>query len=126
MRLWSYQDTLAPRQVSKELNSFVANALCLQGEHPWHLSAVEAGGAGDCFFHSVAAGLEQMMQKAGAARRAILRRLSQNDFARGHGHLVQKLRDFVAQRITGQNEETLLNISITCHTQKQIGVWQDG
>ena len=67
-----------------------------------------------------------MMQKGGAARRAALRRLSENDFARGHQHLVQKLRNFVAERVASQSEETLLNMLITCHNQKQIGVWQDG
>ena len=125
MRVWSYQDALKPCGVSKELNSFVTNRLSLQGEQPWRLSALEAGGGGDCFFHSVAAGLEQMIQKDDGAKRAILQRLDQNDFARGHRHLVQKLRDFVAGRVAGQTEETLLNMRINFQNQKQLGWWHD-
>ena len=57
----------------------------------WTLCALEAGGGGDCFFHSVAAALEQMLVMNDAARNAVLRRFERSDFGQARGYLVRKL-----------------------------------
>ena len=79
---------------------------------------LEAGAEGDCLFHSIAAGLEEMMQEetlqgSPSSAQHVLHSFTAEDFGKGKLHLVAKLRGLVAKGVADLPPEDLLNLMIT-------------
>ena len=87
----------------------------------------DAGGGGDCFFHSVAAALELMMQlDARGAAQFVLRLFETEDFTHGKMHLVKSLRQKVATTVAYHStDEEVLNFVISCSLLSQQPNWED-
>ena len=60
-----------------------------------------------------------------AARNAVLRRFDLSDFEKGKKHLVQKLRNIVAEKVAGQDHEIKLSMLLNFCRQQQLGPWLD-
>jgi hypothetical protein len=86
----------------------------------------DAGGGGDCLFHATGAALENMLRYDTAHPNHALQRLSLEDFRKGCGHIVQKLRGLVADQMLDMTNEDFLNFVLTCALQKNLGAeWYD-
>ena len=96
-----------------------------QSGERWVLHSLEAGGDGDCFFHAVAAGLENMFLDP-EARDHISQHFQQADFQHGKLHIVAKLRNMVAEHIACFPPETLLEMALSFRRQQRLRVnWHD-
>ena len=87
--------------------------------------ALEAGGGGDCLFHSVAAGLEAMLQSNTPAAQLVLRTFHVRDFTQGKPHIVQRLRTIVAAGIRNLGDEDQLENMVTYINWRRSGYWHD-
>ena len=91
----------------------------------WSLRALDAGGAGDCLFHSVAAGLELMVQSNPLAAQHIFARIPLEDFCKTKAFLVKLLRRFVAESVDALPIEEILSHLISMSTCERLGAWHD-
>ena len=94
-------------------------------DEPCVLHAFDAGGGGDCLFHAVAAGLEQMLQVDPAAAQHVLQHLVFEDFLQGKSQIVRLLRNRVADGITRWYPEDFLNLFVGFVHQQVAGQWLD-
>ena len=93
---------------------------------PVLMTSLEAGGEGDCLFHSIAAGLEQMLQDTSHNSEAVqfvLNKIPLRDFAKGKDHMVQCLRNHVADRMRDLQDFELLDTLVSYMWQDN---WRDG
>ena len=93
---------------------------------PVALTALEAGGGGDCLFHSIAAIAEQILFETPNSRTYFEPHLKFEDFSKGRSHLVHKLRVLVANGLINLQLEEFLNIILSSMNSERIGVWEDG
>jgi hypothetical protein len=123
---FSYSPTLETRPLSSSLADFVRHRLDKESPSPVLMTSLEAGGEGDCLFHSIAAGLEQMLQDTSHNSEAVqfvLKRIPLRDFALGKDHMVQCLRNHVADRMRDLQDFELLDTLVSYMWQDN---WRDG
>ena len=75
LRSFAYTPHLEAIPVSARLQEFVRRKLSPDADHPCYVRALEAGGGGDCLFHSFAAALELMVRSNTPAAQHVLARL---------------------------------------------------
>lgn len=91
-----------------------------------HVRSLEAGGGGDCLFHSIAAALEQMLQSNPAAAQHVIRRISRETFLAGKASVVSKLRDLSAIQLTENwSPEALLDFLLAAVQRQAYGAFPD-
>ena len=100
-----------PYEVSKQLQRFCRNRI----SNSVNIHSVEVGGGGDCFFHSVAAGLERMLLHSHAASRHVLRHMPFEIFSTDARTIVKHLRFFCAEQIRQWPPEELFRLFHFCH-----------
>ena len=120
-----YTPFLQEVAVRPHLRSFVRDVLGRRCAGPWDLHALEAGGGGDCLFHSIAAGLEHMLQLDPAAAQHVLQHFAMEDACKKKPFMVKKLRSFVAERTAQLPPETLLNFIVRFADEERLGLWHD-
>ena len=107
------------------LASFIQRRLSQRSTSPWKVVTLEAGAGGDCLFHSVAAGLEAMLQSNTPAAQLVLQTFQVHDFTQGKPHIVQRLRNCVAAGIRNLGDEDQLENMVTYINWRRSGYWQD-
>ena len=129
---YSYSSTLVSVPATQDLQRWAlsvapANTLPL---HRDIVSTQDAGGEGDCFFHSVGAALETMLvSNETGAKDFVLRNVNEADFQSGKEYIVQRLRSKVAQRVVHDvTNEEFLNFCLSNLHQHQADpeAWFDG
>ena len=73
------------------------------------IHSVEVGGEGDCFYHSVAAGLEALLLHSEEAKRHVLNNLPRGIFSGDSKQVVKDLRCLAAKQLEHWTAEELLN-----------------
>ena len=110
-----------PCKVSRTLQTFcsahITNAMTMR--------SLDVGGGGDCFDHSVAAGLDRLLLHSTAASRHVLRRIPLDIFSLDREAAVKYLRNLCAERIQRWSSEELLEYFVIATTRQQMGTWQD-
>ena len=94
------------------------------------LTVLDKGGAGDCLFHSIAAGLEYMLRENSLSRGHVQTYFDTTDFTYTpqSKHMVLKLRRMVATYTTSptRGPEHILRFLMTCEVQQRAQVdWFD-
>ena len=117
----AYAPTLSQRQVNVNLARFFT----ARESEPVSLSAVEAGGGGDCLFHAVAAIVEKIVFETPNGARRFEPHLRLEDFLRGKEFVVTKLRTIVADQLINLQPEVFLNIIVSSMNQETVGNWPD-
>ena len=112
--------TLQP--VSKQLQLFVRMHINKEAS----LQGLEAGGRGDCLFHSIGAALEQMLQGDPVAATHLRARCDVGIFQKSTQHVVQFLRNVTAESLLHWEDAALLNLLACCSLSERSGDWQDG
>ena len=74
-------------------------------------------------FHSVAAGLEAMLQSNTPAAQLVLQTFQVHDFTQGKPHIVQRLRNCVAAGIRNLGDEDQLENMVTYINWRRSGYW---
>ena len=85
----------------------------------------DVGSGGDCFYHSVAAGLERLLLHSTAASRHVLRRIPLHIFSQDCRAVVKYLRNLCAEQILRWSWEELLDYFVQATFRQQMGTWQD-
>ena len=85
------------------------------------LTAVDAGGGGDCFFH----GVEKIIFDGEDEATRFEPHLRRDDFFRGKAFVVSKFRALVADQLVNQQPELFLNIIVSLMNQESAGGWYD-
>ena len=115
----------APHLRSAHLNVNLAGYFASRANEPVNLTALDAGGGGDCLFHCVAAIAEKIVFESPSEASRFEPHLRREDFLRGKPYLVSKLRTIVADEIIKQPPEVFLNLIVSCMNQEQTGDWPD-
>ena len=89
------------------------------------LQALEAGGRGDCLFHSIGAALERMSEGGSGPAEHVGSRCDVGMFQKTTGHVVGHLRRVVAESLLAWEETDLLNFLVGGSLQEQTGGWND-
>ena len=118
----TYAPILRRADVSVNLQMYFAT----RDNEPVALTALEAGGGGDCLFHSIAAIAEQILFERPNSRTYFEPHLKFEDFSKGRSHLVRKLRVIVANGLINLQPEEFLHIILSSMNSERIGVWEDG
>ena len=118
----TYAPILSRSDVSLNLQMYFAT----RDNEPVALTALEAGGGGDCLFHSIAAIAEQILFERLSNRTYFEPHLKFEDFFKGRTHLVRKLRELVADGLVHLQPEGFLNIVLSSMNSERSGVWEDG
>ena len=116
----------APHLRRAPINAGLARYFAARENEPVSLSALDAGGGGDCLFHSVAAIAEKIVFETPGETARFEPHLKREDFFRGRPHLVSKLRTIVADQLIAQPPEVFLNIIVSSMSQQAAGAdWLD-
>ena len=118
----TYATILSRSNVSVNLQMYFAT----RDNEPVALTALEAGGGGDCLFHSIAAIAEQILFERPNSRTYFEPHLKFEDFFKGKTHMVRKLRKVVADGLIQLQPEIFLNIILSSMNSERIGIWEDG
>ena len=118
----TYAPILRRADVSVNLQMYFAT----RDNEPVALTALEAGGGGDCLFHSIAAIAEQILFERPNSRTYFEPHLKVEDFFKGRTHMVRKLRQIVADGLVQLQPEIFLNIILSSMNSERIGIWEDG
>ena len=89
------------------------------------IRSLDVGEGGDCFYHSVAAGLERLLLHSTAASRHVLRRIPLHIFSHDRRAVVQYLRNLCAEQILRWSPEELLDYFVNATFQQQQRTWQE-
>ena len=89
------------------------------------LQSLEAGGGGDCLFHSIGAALERMSQGGSGPAEHIGSRCDVGMFRQSTEHVVGHLRRVVAASLLRWEEADLLNFLVGGSLEESSGRWQD-
>ena len=117
-----YAQTLTSQPVSKRLQLFVRRHIHKDAS----LKGLEAGGRGDCLFHSIGAALEQMLQGDPLAATHLRARCDVGMFQQSTQHVVQFLRNVTAESLLHWEDAALLNLLACYSLSERSGHWQDG
>ena len=116
----AYAHCAASEAVKPALRRFLDGGMGIQDGMSWAARSLQAGGGGDCFFHSVALILEQMLfhsEDVHAASHVLQhprwRVLQPADFRKGKMHLVKLLRQMVAAQIVNFSLEEFVGFVFT-------------
>jgi len=120
-----YTPTLLPRTVSPRLQAFAAAHLSPSPERRCDLRAVEAGGGGDCLFHSFAAALEQMLLHDQSAAEHVLAKVPLEVLRGGKNAMVTHLRRLSADALNDWSPEELLDYIVRAAMDKRLGTFED-
>ena len=116
-----YAQVLRAHSVSSVLSSFLRRSIntnaCLQ--------SLEAGGGGDCLFHSIGAALELMSQGGPGPAEHIASRCHVSIFRETTAHVVEHLRRIVASSLRQWEETDLLNFLVSGSLEESSGGWRD-
>ena len=115
----------APTLRQGHVNANLARYFTSQGNEPVSLTTLDAGGGGDCLFHSVAAIAEKILFETRDGANRFEPHLKLEDFLRGKSYVVSKLRTLVADELINLQPEVFLNIIVSSMNQESIGNWQD-
>ncbi len=116
-----YSKTLLPMIVSQQLQQSMRSHLGMR----CRARAQEAGGGGDCLFHSFGAVLEKMLQGGGHAAGHVSTKIPAEVWNGGRSNVVKHLRDISASRFDKWSWEDLLNYVLLALQQESSGCWQD-
>ena len=94
------------------------------GEH-LDIHSIEVGGEGDCFYHSVAAGLETLLLYSEEAKRHVLAKLPHGIFSGNKIRVVRELRSLAAKQLEQWTPEEVLNYFVNATSQQRLGQWRD-
>ena len=108
-------------KVSQALQTFCSNNIL----HDMTIRSLDVGGGGDCFYHSVAAGLERLLLHSTAASRHVLRRIPLHIFSQDRRAVVKYLRNLCAEQILRWSPEELLDYFVNATFRQQLRTWQD-
>jgi len=89
------------------------------------IRALDAGGRGDCLFHSIGAALAKMMNSGNEARRHVLEHLSPDVFSSGKDHTVSSLRCLAADVFLKWEPEAFFDFVLRAVMDKSVGVFED-
>ena len=118
-----YVDSLMVWPTSQCLQTFVS-------EH-FHSRAVlrslDAGGDGDCLFHSIGAGLAYMLNSNGPAAAHLRDRCSEFvlPLTKSRLEVVRHLRNLTATGVMKSDDTDFLNLLVSASLQEKGGVWHD-
>ena len=90
------------------------------------IHSVEVGGEGDCFYHSVGAGLETLLLHSEEAKRHVLQKLPRGIFTGDSKQVVKDLRCLAAKQLRHWTAEDLLNYFVNATSDQRLGQWRDG
>jgi hypothetical protein len=113
MTAWPYRKGLGIQKISVGLQRFLKSLLQQTPAQAERTGALEAGSGGDCLFHSIAAGLQGMLEGDQDSQLQVLQSFTVGDFHKGKQHLVAKLRGFVANGVAEMPPEEFLNLLVT-------------
>ena len=85
------------------------------------IRALEAGGGGDCLYHSFAAALEQMLRRDHDAARHVLQKIPLNVFSGGKLAVVAFLRRLSAEAMDAWAPETFLDYVVSRAMDMRLG-----
>ena len=117
----SYETHLRPAHINVNLARYFAS----RESEPVNLTALDAGGGGDCLFHCVGAIAEKIVFELPGEASRFEPHQRRDDFLRGKAYLVSKLRTIVADELIKQQPEVFLNFIVSCMNQEQTGDWPD-
>ena len=109
-------------KISTELQTFIGDNFGGGAK----LRAMEAGGGGDCLFHSFGAALEQMVQLESEAGRHVLETMALEYFTHSKRTCVKFLRSLVAEVVNRWQDMDMLNYVLNSVGQQKSGTWNDG
>ena len=95
-----YAPTLYVVPVSNALQRYAAEKLSPVAGLRCQLRSVEAGGGGDCLFHSFAAALESMLHMGDRASQHVLGKVRSDVFTGGKPALVRHVRRLAAETLS--------------------------
>ena len=128
LRPFAYTPHLHKVPASRRLQDFASRHLSPDPAIACHLQTFEAGGGGDCFFHSVAAALELMLQSNTPAAQHVLAHLPQEhslSLFYSKNTAVAFLRDTSANALRSWNPWTLLDYLLRAAMSKRFGSFED-
>ena len=117
----AYAPTLRRQRVSADLARYFDTQ---EGESV-ALSALDAGGDGDCLFHSIAAIVEKIIFETPHGATRFEPHLGPEDFSRDKAFVVTKLRGIVADQLIQLQPEVFINIIVSSLNQEASGSWLD-
>ena len=116
-----YAQVLKTHSVSGVLASFLCRTIHAQAR----VQALEAGGGGDCLFHSIGAALERMSQGGAGPAKHIRSRCDVDMFRKSTEHVVGHLRRIFAASLLRWEDADLLNFLVGGSLEESSGSWKD-
>ena len=89
------------------------------------MRSLDAGGGGDCLFHSIAAIVEAIILDVSESTHRFEPYLEVADFFRGKQFVANKLRAIVAAELVNMQPEAFLNIILSSWNHERCGGWAD-
>ena len=99
------------QEIHPSLQDYVELHLSLSATERCVVRSLEAGGDGDCLFHSFAAALEALILKDAAAAAHVFAKVPRDVFSSGKRALVEHLRKLSADGLDAWPPETLLDFA---------------
>ena len=106
------------RRVSSQLQHFISN-LGSQADARWFLAAEEFGGGGDCLFHAIRGGLNELREKYND---------KYEEIHQNHKHMIetsQGLRGLAAKGISDDEDEVFMNLVMNFKVDESTHEWKD-
>ena len=111
--------------VSEQLSTFVMRHCSDDENTPCAVYALEAGGGGDCLFHSFAAALEQMILYDTNAKDHVYRKLPMSVFTSDKNTTVAALRAMSAKWLDRCTPEEFLDHVVNWSSDENLGTFPD-
>ena len=117
----AHSPSLCIRGVSARLSEFVKKSFSVSAHRPCVIRALEAGGGGDCLFHSFAAALEQMLQLDPSAAKHVLNKIPMEVFTGSKDRAVAQLRSMSASCMDHWHPERFLDYVVGRSIDQALG-----
>ena len=122
---FAHTPTLAVRAASPALQAFTKEHFSQGAGRTCAVRALEAGGGGDCLFHSVATILELMVQQNHEAAQHVLARIPLDVLTGTKSRAVRHLRELSASTMTRWPPEVFLDYVLCRVMDQRLGSFQD-
>ena len=113
--------TARVEQISEDLQHFLQHHV---RRNPV-LRRLQVGGSGDCLFHSVAAGLEDLLKHSDAAYHHVVQHIPIDIFREGKRSIVRRLRSLSANVLVQEPDEVLLDYLLQGVMRERFNQWPD-